>query len=194
MLARKLLDWRSGLFFLLPLILAWLPRVVCARDADDNLLAIDFSANDDYLHEHEMLNITAGQVGILDDLEGAQRYGIEYRFKSFSGPYGFRLIPAVGIAGARNRARFFYTDLRHDFYLNRHWLLVPSFGLGLFKDGKDLNLGDSIEFRTGLEFAYQFDNDYRAGVAIFHLSNGGLSTHNPGTEVLVFSFSIPLQN
>lgn len=142
--------------------------------------------------EYEMLNITAGQLGVLDDLDGDQRYGLEYRFKSFSGPYGFRLIPAIGFAVANNSARFIYTDLRHDFYLNRRWLLIPSFGVGIFKDSKEIDLGNDLEFRTGLEIAYQFRNNFRAGIAIFHLSNTGLSSGNPGTEALVFSLCIPM--
>lgn len=165
-----------------------------ASDTSDNILVIPFNDEGFPLEEHAMLNITAGQVGIFDNLDGPQRYGLEYRFKSFAGPYGFRLIPAIGAAGAQNGARFFYSDLRHDFYLNRHWLIIPSFGAGIFRDGKDLKLGDTLEFRSGLEFAYRFDKGYRAGVAIFHLSNGGLSSSNPGTEALVFSFSIPIAN
>jgi len=142
--------------------------------------------------EYEMLNITAGQVGILDDKTGSQRYGLEYRFKSFAGPGGFRLIPAIGAAVANNDAHFIYSDLRHDFYMSQQWLLIPSFGLGIFKDGNDINLGNDLEFRSGLEIAYQFHNNYRAGIAIFHLSNGGISSQNPGTEALVFSVCIPV--
>jgi len=142
--------------------------------------------------EYEMVNITAGQMGILDDLEGPQRYGMEYRFTSFAGPGGFRLIPAIGAAVANNGASFVYSDLRHDFYLSDRWLLIPSFGAGVFKESKAVNLGNNLEFRSGLEMAYQFHNKMRAGIAIFHLSNGGISSHNPGTEVLVFSFCIPV--
>ena len=57
--------------------------------------------------EYEMINITAGQIGVLDNMESSQRYGLEYRFKSFSGPYGFRLIPAVGAAVSNDGAGFF---------------------------------------------------------------------------------------
>lgn len=142
--------------------------------------------------EYEMINITAGQVGILDNLEGPQRYGLEYRFTSFAGPRGFRLIPAIGVAAANNGARFVYSDLRHDFYLSDRWLLIPSFGAGIFKESEAINLGNNLEFRSGLEIAYQFHNKMRAGIAIFHLSNGGISSRNPGTEVLVFSFCIPV--
>lgn len=158
------------------------------------LLSLFFSIKvySDVPEEYEMINITAGQVGILDDQDGSQRYGLEYRFTSFSGPWGFRLIPAIGAAAASNGARFFYADLRHDFYLNDNWLLIPSFGAGLFNDSEGIELGSDLEFRSGLELAYQFQNKMRAGIAIFHLSNGGISSQNPGTEALVFSVCIPV--
>jgi len=140
-----------------------------------------------------LLNINAGETNILDNTGHSQRYGLEYRFKSFAGPYGFRLIPSVGAAASNNNAYFIYTDLRHDFYMNDQWLLTPSFGIGLFRNGDNFNLGDNKEFRSGIELAYRFDNDYRAGLALFHISNGGLSSRNPGTEVLVFSVSIPIK-
>ena len=162
-------------------------------------LLILHTAEISYVHaeereEYEMINITAGQVGILDDQVGPQRYGLEYRFTSFSGPWNFRLIPAIGAAAANNGARFFYADLRHDFYLNDNWLLIPSFGAGLFNDSEEIELGNELEFRSGLEVAYQFQNMMRAGIAIFHLSNGGISSQNPGTEALVFSVCIPVRN
>jgi len=142
--------------------------------------------------EFEMINLSIGQVGILDSINGSQRYGIEYRFKSIFSPYDFDIIPAVGAAMADNNAHFIYLDLKHDFYLSEQWILIPGFGLGLFKDSKEINLGSDLEFRSGLELSYQFHNRYRAGIALFHLSNGGISSLNPGTEVMVFSFSIPI--
>lgn len=154
--------------------------------------AISFSAHAEEREEYTMINITAGQVGILDDIDGAQRYGLEYRFKSFAGPWGFRLIPAVGFAASSNGANFIYSDLRHDFYLNDRWILIPSFGVGIFTDSEEIQLGNELEFRSGLEIAYQFRNKVRAGIALFHLSNGGISNDNPGTESLVFSLCIPI--
>ena len=142
--------------------------------------------------EYEMINLSIGQVGVLDNIDGPQRYGIEYRFKSVVSPFDFDIIPAVGAAMADNDAHYIYLALKHDFYISNHWLLIPSFGLGLFKDSQDIELGNDLEFRSGIEFAYQFQNKYRAGVALFHLSNGGISSLNPGTEVIVFSFSIPI--
>jgi len=150
------------------------------------------AASESKHEEYEMINLSIGQVGILDNIDGSQRYGIEYRFKSVISPFGFDIAPAVGAAMADNDAHYVYLDLKHDFYVSNHWLIIPSFGLGSFKDSKDIKLGSDLEFRSGVEFAYQFPNKYRAGVALFHLSNGGISSVNPGMEVLVFSFSIPI--
>jgi len=66
--------------------------------------------------------------------------------------------------------------------------------MGIFHDSEELSLGNDLEFRSGLEIAYEFRNKIRAGIAIFHLSNGGTSNKNPGTESLVFSVCIPVIN
>jgi len=153
---------------------------------------ISFSTFAEEREEYAMINITAGQVGIFDDTDGPQRYGLEYRFKSFAGPWDFRLIPAIGFATSSNGANFIYSDLRHDFYLNDRWILIPSFGVGIFNDSEEVQLGNELEFRSGIEIAYQFRNKMRAGVALFHLSNGGISSDNPSTEALVFSVCIPI--
>ena len=138
-----------------------------------------------------MINLTFGKVGVFDDEFKADRFGIEYRFR----PLGkWNLIPAIGYAFSENDDSFFYTDLRYDYWLSNRWVLIPSLGAGVFTNGTKLDLGNDIEFRSGLELAYRFNTDYRIGVALFHLSNAGISNNNPGTEALVLSLSIPLKN
>ena len=156
------------------------------------LVCIAFSAEAEEPKDYAMINITAGQVGVFDNLNSPQRYGLEYRFKSFPGLRGFRLIPAIGFAISHNGAKFIYSDLRHDFYLNGRWVLTPSFGAGSFDDSREINLGNRLEFRSGIEISRIFSNKMQAGIALFHLSNGGISQKNPGTEALVFSLCFPI--
>jgi len=138
-----------------------------------------------------MINLTVGKVGVFDDEFKADRVGIEYRFR----PFGkWDLIPAIGYAFSENDDSFFYADLRYDYWLNNRWVLIPSLGAGVFTNGTKLDLGNDIEFRSGLEIAYRFNTNYRIGVALFHLSNAGISNNNPGTEALVLSLSIPLKD
>ena len=136
-----------------------------------------------------MLNLSVGNLGVLDTFAKPTVYGAEYRGRTFS---EFKLVPAVGLAVVDNGAGYLYLGLRYDWWVDPHWSLTPNFSVVGFHDGGVLKLGDTLEFRSGLELAYRFDNQWRAGFAFYHISNGGLSKHNPGTEGLIFSLSIPL--
>ena len=43
-------------------------------------------------------------------------------------------------------------------------------------------MGHTLEFRSGGDFMYKFRNNVRVGVGVFHISNAGLATVNPGTN------------
>ena len=134
------------------------------------------------------ININGGQVGLLDE-HSQSRIGIEYRYKhDISG----KLTPVVGLVLNENNSKYIYAALMYDFHLADKWILAPSFGVSLFDNTHDIDLGHTIEFRSGLELGYILDNSYRVGIAAYHLSNGSISSRNPGTESLVLSLSIPL--
>jgi hypothetical protein len=136
-----------------------------------------------------LLHLSAGRIGIDRSTDQPQHYGAEFRFQSRAWR---TLVPAVGFGFARNGAKFVYLELKKDFLLGSRWYLTPSFGVGAFDASRVLDLGQTLEFRSGLEGGYRFANHYRLGLAIYHLSNGGLADENPGTEVLALSLSVPL--
>ena len=70
-------------------------------------------------------------------------------------------------------------------------LITPSFGAGIYDDGNGKKLGNSIEFRTTIEFSYQLDNKNRIGLSIGHISNSNLGDKNPGTEIISLSYQLP---
>jgi hypothetical protein len=141
-----------------------------------------------YADEPAFINLNDGYISVLDK-ENQSRWGIEYRFASIT---KYDLIPTIGIVNSARHAKYIYTEVRHNFYISPDWILTPSFGTGLFDNNHDIELGSTLEFRSGLELAYKFDNNYRAGLAIYHLSNGGINSTNPGTESIVLSLSIPI--
>jgi hypothetical protein len=104
------------------------------------------------------------------------------------------LIPAIGFIYKDGGASYAYIDLRYDYWLSDDWVLVPSYGVGLFHKDDEIDLGGELEFRAGLEISHRFDNDYRLGLTIFHLSNGKVYGSNPGTEAIVVALSIPLHD
>lgn len=133
----------------------------------------------------------AGAYNILDD--GGDVYGqagLEYRFAALG--YGVR--PTLG----------FNVDWEGDFYgyggLN--WEIpiikgklhfIPNFMVGGYHHGDGgKDLGGAIEFRSGIELSYQFDNAQRLGVAFNHISNASRYNKNPGAEALLLTYSIPV--
>lgn len=145
-------------------------------------------------NHYPMLNLTAGKIGVLDDApKKANRYGIEYRAKPFSiTKWDIDIIPAYGYTWSVNGSKYIYSDLKHDFHFKRNWVFTLSLGTGLFDNNDSIDLGHAIEFRSGFELAYKFNQGYRLGLAAYHLSNSRISSKNPGTESIVVSFLIPL--
>ena len=71
-------------------------------------------------------------------------------------------------------------------------MLIPGFGVGIFNGSSEIELGNDVEFRSGVELAYQFRNKIRVGVAIIYLLNGGISSESSGAESLVISLWVPM--
>lgn len=69
--------------------------------------------------------------------------------------------------------------------------LTPSFGAGLHYDGNGKQLGSALEFRSQAELSYRFENDSRLGIAYGHISNGGITEANPGSEILTVYWHFP---
>ena len=72
-----------------------------------------------------------------------------------------------------------------------NWNFTPSFGVGYYDDGNGKKLGNKVEFRTTLEFSYQFLNKDRIGVSLGHISNANIGNKNPGAEIISISYQKP---
>jgi len=75
----------------------------------------NFSTHAEERKEYAMINITAGQIGLQEELDGPQRYGLEYHFKLFTGLWGIHLIPTIGAIKSHNGASFFTVILSMTF-------------------------------------------------------------------------------
>jgi hypothetical protein len=147
------------------------------------------SATDPRSSDGPRVVFTAGRMNMANPDEGPWSFGIEYR----STPRGpWKLIPTLGLTLADDGAGFAYGTLQHDFHLGERWFVTPIFGAGVFWNGRNLDLGYPLEFKSALELSYRVDNGYRIGLLFYHLSNASLSEDNPGTEVVELSMSVPI--
>jgi lipid A 3-O-deacylase len=85
-----------------------------------------------------------------------------------------------------------YWGLLIDIYIGNRLVLTPNTAVGLWKRGGGPDLGHTIEFRSGGELAWRFDNRSRLGVGFYHISNTGFwADKNPGEETVLLNYSIP---
>jgi lipid A 3-O-deacylase len=155
-----------ALFFALPAQADFL--TLPAQDAPD-LVAIGGGAYD-FLHERPVPQLR-----------------LEYRF-------GYRLFflePLLGAFVTEPGTFYGYGGFRADLFLADHFVVMPVAAVGYWHRGGGKVLGAHVEFKTGAEFAYRFDNDWRVGVAFDHISNAGITQTNPGVESLLLVVSVP---
>lgn len=139
---------------------------------------------------YHRIALSAGELGLADKLRYPGRYGIEYQARPYT---SWKLIPAIGFAWAESGANLTYAAVRRDFWLTDRWSITPTTGLGAFQESEELKLGSELEFRSGIEAAYNFRNHYRLGLGFFHVSNAGIGERNPGSESLIAFFAVPFR-
>jgi hypothetical protein len=87
-----------------------------------------------------------------------------------------------------------YGGFTFDLPVTDHFFIVADASVGYYSRGTDkrLALGDPAEYRLGGGVAYEFDNGWRLGAVLHHISNNGADKFNPGVEVAALTLSIPL--
>ena len=75
--------------------------------------------------------------------------------------------------------------------LDSQLYLIPNFMIGAYSQGDGKDLGHALEFRSGLELAYQLPSSHRVGIAFNHISNASLGDKNPGAETLLINYQVP---
>jgi hypothetical protein len=131
----------------------------------------------------------AGGYDVNDD-ETAGQFNLEYR----SNWDDWYVKPFGGFMATTDAAYYGYGGFLLDIYFGDRVVFTPNVAVGLYADGDGKDLGSTIEFRSGVELAYRFDNRARLGVGFHHISNAHLSDDNPGTETLTLIFSLPLSD
>lgn len=137
---------------------------------------------------NEYLSGSVGYFDVVDKENKSTQLGLEYRFNAIS--YGLR--PIVGVTGTTDSSAYAYAGFNLDVpILSNQLYLIPNFAVGAYHSGDGKDLGGALEFRSGIELAYQMENYHRIGIAFNHLSNAGLYDKNPGVETLLINYSIP---
>jgi len=136
--------------------------------------------------EPDFFTFAAGVYDINDD-ETAGDFRVEYR----SDLRFWEIMPFVGLMVTTDQAVYGYAGFGLDLFFGRRVVLSPTAAFGAYSDGDGKELGGTLEFRTGAELAWRFDDYSRLGLALHHISNASIYNSNPGTEMLVLTYSVP---
>jgi lipid A 3-O-deacylase len=131
--------------------------------------------------------INAGVASLITGKRSAE-VGAEWR----GAPLVWKVYPHAGGYVTHRGAVYGYGGFGVEFRLLSNVLFRANTAVGAYGQGDDIDLGHVIEFRSGLELAYELPNKSQIGLTFHHLSNAGLDDRNPGTEIATITYSIPL--
>jgi lipid A 3-O-deacylase len=133
--------------------------------------------------------IGVGAIGVWDSEDDeAVVVGAEYRSpRSY-----FYLSPLAGIVVSDDSSAYAYVGAYHDFKLGSRWVLTPHLSIGAYNEGGGNDLGGTFQFQPAIDLFYRLQNNARVGLTVRHLSNAGIYDENPGTEVVMLLYAIPL--
>lgn len=146
-------------------------------------------------HPPDLLSFAAGAYDLCREKHRTFEFEIEYKFhlKCLSPPNRYlQFRPLVGVMATAKGSFYGYLGINFDLLFCDHLLFAPGFAAGYFAPGSGKNLGYPIEFRSGIELAWQFSDWRRLGIHFYHLSNASIGRRNPGEESLVLFYDIPL--
>ncbi len=138
--------------------------------------------------EPAFLSVGAG-IYDVNDSETTAEGRLEYRFSEANKLWHFS--PFVGLMATAEGGTYGYGGVGFDIFFDDRWVLTPNFAVGLYGNGDGKDLGHAVEFRSGVELSYRFDDRSRLGLTFHHISNAGLDEQNPGTESVLLVYSIP---
>ncbi len=137
--------------------------------------------------EPGFLTFGAGIYDFSD--EGTGVVSVEYTHKS---ALIWKIKPMGGVLVTFDGALYGYGGFGLDIFFGRRIVVTPSIAAGLYSDGGGKDLGHVVEFRSSVKIAYRLDSRARIGLDLYHLSNAGLDDINPGANVLMLTYSMPL--
>lgn len=133
------------------------------------------------------LSFSAGYFDFNRQKNTAAEFGVQYRHDEKLWIFQ----PMAGAMATTDGATNLYAGISLDIFFGNRFVVRPSFAPGVYFKGGGHDLGHVIEFRSGIEFAYRFDDRSRLGLEIYHLSNAHLDEQNPGEESIVLTYAVP---
>src|SRR6266478_3627325 len=155
------------------------------RDAT-TLLAVLLLAAGPALAGGTSVGVSSGQYGLRAGLPQEVGFQVELRAPWQWGP----VRPIMGVLAGSSGGGYLFTGVVLELPLPEGFQLSAGFAPGIVLSQGSRDLGSPIEIRSSIELSQEIVSPVRLFVSFSHLSNGGLTHHNPGVETLMFGFEV----
>jgi lipid A 3-O-deacylase len=155
------------------------------RDATA-LLAVLLLAASPALAGGTSVGVSSGQYGLRAGLPHEVGFQVDLRAPWQWGP----VRPVMGVLAGSSGGAYLFTGLVLELPLPGGVQVSPGFAPGIVLSQGNRDLGSPIEFRSSIELSWLIASPVRVFVSFSHLSNGGLTRHNPGVETLMLGFQV----
>ena len=133
---------------------------------------------------------SAGTVALVEAYDYPYWFSLQYRAPPRT---RWLLMPGIGIGSGPDGMAYFHADLAHEFALPRQWFVTLSLAAGVFHNGDEIGVRNHLEFQSGIAVSHRLAGGAQVGLVGYHISNGGLSSPNNGTEGLALFLALPLR-
>ena len=147
------------------------------------------------LAEEKILNDQSNEIsfftGTFDYSDHGKRstlFGFEHQNENLNrDTFLGNLSPVTGFLITADNAGYLYTGVEAQYKLGSI-NFTPSFTPGLYHEGNGKDLGHILEFKSELEFSFDFSTNSQLGFSYNHISNASLGDKNPGANSYMFNF------
>ena len=131
----------------------------------------------------------AGVSNVLGGSSDVHWLGLlEYRFREVD----WHIRPWAGMAQSEQGTRFASAGLLYTYQATNRLCFSAGWAPTYYHAGDGENLGGDLQFQSFAEIGCILKNRQIVSVRFGHMSNGGFSKPNPGTETLELTYSFPL--
>ncbi len=133
-------------------------------------------------------NFFVGNFDFSDDKQSAVLVGFQHQNENLKKDTLIgNISPITGVFITENSASYVYTGFEWNVDMGK-LIFTPSFAPGLYFEGDGKDLGHVLEFKSEIQFSYEFSKNSRIAFSYNHISNASLGDKNPGANSYMLNF------
>ena len=133
-------------------------------------------------------NFFIGNFDFSDHKQSAILVGFQHQNENLErDTFIGNISPITGGFITENSAVYIYTGFEWNVDMGG-LIFTPSFAPGLYSEGDGKDLGHILEFKSEVQFSYEFSKNSSLAISYNHISNASLGDKNPGANSYMFNF------